>query len=331
MIGGRASEIRGELGVLKASVNQKESEKERFQRKLNEVKSPERELNEKISSLNKDLSSLRQENEALTERITRDQEELKRQRNIRNTAWEGLVEAKANLRSTRIEIEALTQAIKGIGQTPADQQTVTSMGSLGFLSDLIEIEPGYEKAFKSTVEDSLSTIIFDTKENAIEALSKIDVEASSASVVAIDTRFKKPHLKNVGNPLRSHIKATTGTLDLFLDQLLANVVVHEGGLREIVEIVVNNPEITVVNKTGDRFGFLGWKVGQKEQGDIKNILADANNRLSAEEGKAKEKQSIFSESEARIKESEDRLDENQKKFEVCKRDESSLSLSLIHI
>ena len=328
MIGGRASEIRGELGVLKASVNQKESEKERFQRKLNEVKSPERELNEKISSLNKDLSSLRQENEALTERITRDQEELKRQRNIRNTAWEGLVEAKANLRSTRIEIEALTQATKGIGQTPADQQTVTSMGSLGFLSDLIEIEPGYEKAFKSTVEDSLSTIIFDTKENAIEALSKIDLEASSASVVAIDTRYEKPHLKNVGNPLRSHIKATTGTLDLFLDQLLANVVVHEGGLREIVEIVVNNPEITVVNRTGDRFGFLGWQVGQKEQGNIKNILEDANNRLSAEEGKAKEKQSIFSDSEARIKESEDRLDENQKKFEVCKRDESSLSGSL---
>ena len=222
----------------------------------------------------------------------------------------------------------MTQATKGIGQTPADQQTVTSMGSLGFLSDLIEIEPGYEKAFKSTVEDSLSTIIFDTKENAIEALSKIDLEASSASVVAIDTRYEKPHLKNVGNPLRSHIKATTGTLDLFLDQLLANVVVHEGGLREIVEIVVNNPEITVVNKTGDRFGFLGWKVGQKEQGNIKNILEDANNRLSVEEGKAKEKQSIFSDSEARIKESEDRLDENQKKFEVCKRDESSLSESL---
>ena len=88
-------------------------------------------------------------------------------------------------------------------------------------------------------------------------------------------------------------------------------VVHEGGLREIVEIVVNNPEITVVNKTGDRFGFLGWQVGQKEQGNIKNILEDANNRLSVEEGKAKEKQSIFSDSEARIKESEDRLDENQ--------------------
>ena len=328
MIGGRASEIRGELGVLRASVNQKESEKNQFQKKLNEVKNPETELNEKLSSLTLDLSSLRQENEASTESITRDKEALKRQINIRNKSWEDLAEAKANLRSTRIEIEALTQAIKSIGQTPADQQTLASKGSLGFLSDLIEIEPGYEKAFESTVEDFLSTIIFDTKENAIEALSKIDVESRSASVVVIDTRFEKLKVKNVGNQLRSHISATDGTLDLFLDQLLANVVVHEGGLDEIVETVVRNPEITVVNKTGDKFGFLGWRVGQKDQGNIKNILEDATSRLLLEEMKVEEKQTIFSGNETRTQEMEDHLDETQKKFEECKRNESSLSESL---
>ena len=328
MIGGRASEIRGELGVLRASVNQKESEKNQFQKKLNEVKNPETELNERLSSLTLDLSSLRQENEASTESITRDKEALKRQINIRNKSWEDLAEAKANLRSTRIEIEALTQAIKSIGQTPADQQTLASKGSLGFLSDLIEIEPGYEKAFESTVEDFLSTIIFDTKENAIEALSKIDVESRSASVVVIDTRFEKLKVKNVSNQLRSHVSATDETLDLFLDQLLANVVVHEGGLDEIVETVVRNPEITVVNKTGDKFGFLGWRVGQKDQGNIKNILEDATSRLLLEETKVEEKQTIFSGNETRTQEMEDHLDETQKKFEECKRNESSLSESL---
>ena len=328
MIGGRASEIRGELGVLRASVNQKESEKNQFQKKLNEVKNPETELNEKLSSLTLDLSSLRQENETLTESITRDKEALKRQINIRNTSWEDLAEAKANLRSTRIEIEALTQAIKSIGQTQADQQTLACKGSLGFLSDLIEIEPGYEKAFESTVEDFLSTIIFDTKENAIEALSKIDVESRSASVVVIDTRFEKSKVKNVSNQLRSHVSATDETLDPFLDQLLANVVVHEGGLDEIVETVVRNPEITVVNKTGDKFGFLGWRVGQKDQGNIKNILEDATSRLLLEETKVEEKQTIFSGNETRTQEMEDHLDETQKKFEECKRNESSLSESL---
>ena len=325
VIGGRASEIRGELGVLKASVNQKESEKNRFQEKLDEVKHPEIELNKKLSSTSSDLGSVRQENETLSESITHDNEEAKKQINIRNSAWEELAEAKANLRSTRIEIEALTQAISSIGQTPADEQAVTSNGSLGFLSDLIEIEAGFEKAFASAVGDFLSTVIFDTKENAIEALSKIDVEARSASVVAIDTQFEKQHAVNAENPLRGHVSSTNENLNPFLDQLLANVIVHEGDLREIVEIVVSHPEITVINKSGDRFGHLGWRVGQKNQGNIKSILENAENRLSVEERNVEEKQAVLSECEERTKEIENRLDLKQKKFQECKRIESSLS------
>ena len=328
VIGGRASEIRGELGVLKASVDQKESEKNRFQTKLDEVKQPEIEINEKLSSLTKDLSSVRQENVTLTGSIANDQEELKRQRGIRNSAWEELAEAKANLRGTRIEIEALTQAINSIGQTSTDEQTVASNGSLGFLRDSIEIETGFEKAFESVVGDFLSTIIFDTKENAIEALSNIDVETRSASVLAIDTRFTELHLTDAENPLRRHVNSTNETLNSFLDQLLANVILHEGDLHQIVEIVVNNPEITVVNKSGDRFGSLGWKVGQKDQGNIKNILIDTENRLSTEERKVGEKQLLLSKTEAQIKEIETHLEETQKKFEECKRSESSLSEAL---
>ena len=325
VIGGRASEIRGELGVLKASVDQKESEKNRFQAKLDEVKQPEIELNKKLSSLTSDLSSARQENEALTESIINDQEDVKRQRNIRNSAWEELAEAKADLRGTRIEIEALTQAISSIGQISTDKQTVTSSGSLGFLKDLIEIDTGFEKAFESAVGDIFSTIIFDTKENAIKALSNIDIETRSASVVAIDTRFEKLHTINPENPLRRYVNSTNETLDPLLDQLLCDVIVHEGDLHDIVEIVVNNPEITVVNKRGDRFGSLGWRLGQKDQGNIKNILNEAENRLSTEEKKVEEKKLLLSETEEQIKKVETHLAETQKKFEESKRSESSLS------
>jgi len=325
VIGGRASEIRGELGVLKASVDQKESEKNRFQARLNEVKQPEIELNKKLSSLTSDLSSARQENEALAESIIADQEDVKRQRNIRNSAWEELAEAKADLRGTRLEIEALTQAISSIGQISTDEQTVTSSGSLGFFKDLIEIDTGFEKAFESAVGDLFSTIVFDTKENAIEALSNIDIETRSASVVAIDTQFEKLHTINAENPLRRYVNSTNETLDPFLDQLLCDVIVHEGDLHDIVEIVLNNPEITVVNKRGDRFGSLGWRLGQKDQGDIKNILKEAENRLSSEEKKVEEKQLLFSETEEQIKKIETHLAETQKKFEESKRSESSLS------
>ena len=328
VIGGRASEIRGELGVLKASVDQKESEKKRFQTKLDEVKQPEIELNTKLSSLASSLSSAKQENEVLTEKITNDQEETKRQRNIRNSLWEELAEAKADLRGTKVEIEALTQAINSIGQTPTDEQIATSSGSLGFLRDSIEIEAGFEKAFESAVGDLFSTIIFDTKENAIEALSNIDLEERFASVTTLDTQFEKIQSANAERSLRKSVNSTNETLKPFLDRLLCNVIVHEGDLSDIVEIIVNNPEITVVNKRGDRFGSLGWKLGQKDQRDIENILEDAKNRLSTEERKVEEKQRLLSETDGKIKEIEIRLLETQNNFKESKRNESSLAETL---
>ena len=219
----------------------------------------------------------------------------------------------------------MIHAISSIGQISTDKQTVTSSGSLGFLKDLIEIDTGFEKAFESAVGDIFSTIIFDTKENAIEALSNIDIETRSASVVAIDTQFEKLHTINAENPLRRYVNSTNETLDPLLDQLLCDVIVHEGDLHDIVEIVVNNPEITVVNKRGDRFGSLGWRLGQKDQGNIKNILNEAENRLSTEEKKVEEKQLLLSETEEQIKKIETHLAETQKKFEESKRSESSLS------
>ncbi|HAQ05143.1 MAG TPA: hypothetical protein DCQ88_10050, partial [Acidimicrobiaceae bacterium] len=149
--------------------------------------------------------------------------------------------------------------------------------------------------------------------------------ARSASVVAIDTQFEKQHAVNAENPLRRHVSSTNENLNPFLDQLLANVIVHEGDLREIVEIVVSHPEITVINKSGDRFGHLGWRVGQKNQRNINSILENAENRLSAEERNVEEKQAVLSESEERTKEIENRLDLKQKKFQERKRIESSLS------
>ena len=68
-MGGRASEIRGELGVLKASVDQKDIEKTRFQKKFAEVKTSEKELVEKATSLNALLKETKQEDIGLTESI----------------------------------------------------------------------------------------------------------------------------------------------------------------------------------------------------------------------------------------------------------------------
>ena len=79
-VGGRASEIRGELGVLKASVDQKDIEKTRFQKKFDEVKTSEKELVEKATSLNALLKETKQEDIGLTESIVQLNEEIDKQK-----------------------------------------------------------------------------------------------------------------------------------------------------------------------------------------------------------------------------------------------------------
>ena len=325
VVGGRASEIRGELGVLKASVDQKEFEKKRFQKRSDEVKNSEKQLVEEASSLDGELSKNKLKGVEITGEINKLSQEIQKQRENRNSAWEELADAKASLRGTKAEIEALNQAVNRINETPVMELSTNPDGILGILSDFLDIETGYEKAFEAATGDLLSTVVFDTTENAIEALNGMQIENRSVSVVTVDTNFRNPEITDFGEPLRRYVTSTNDSLNPFLDRLLADVIVQEGDLRSIVEILKKNPSITIVNKHGDRFGSLGWRIGQKDQANIKDILKDAESRLSSEEKEAQEKQLSFNQCESRIDLSEKDLLEKQQQLEECKRKEASLS------
>ena len=236
-----------------------------------------------------------------------------------------MADAKASLRGTKAEIEALNQAVNRIIETPVRELSTNPDGILGILSDLLDIETGYEKAFEAATGDLLSTVVFDTTENAIEALNGMQMENRSVSVVTVDTNFRNPEITDFGEPLRRYVTSTNDSLNPFLDRLLADVIVQEGDLRSIVEILKKNPSITIVNKHGDRFGSLGWRIGQKDQANIKDILKDAESRLSSEEKEAQERQLSFTQCESRIDLSEKDLLEKQQQLEECKRKEASLS------
>ncbi len=325
MVGGRASEIRGELGVLKASVDQKEFEKKRFQKRSDEVKNSEIQLVEESSSLDSELSKNKLEGVEITGEINQLSQEIQKQRENRNSAWEELADAKASLRGTKAEIEALKQAVNRINETPVMELSTNTDGVLGILSDFLDIETGYERAFEAATGDLLSTVVFDTTENAIEALNGMQMENRSVSVVTVDTNFRNPEITDFGEPLRRYVTSTNDSLNPFLDRLLADVIVQEGDLRSIVEILKKNPSITIVNKHGDRFGSLGWRIGQKDQANIKDILKDAEGRLSSEEKEVQERQLSLTQCESGIDLSEKDLLEKQQQLEECKRKEASLS------
>ena len=327
-MGGRASEIRGELGVLKASVDQKDIEKTRFQKKFDEVKTSEKELVEKATSLNALLKETKQEDIGLTESIAQLNEEIDKQKENRNLKWEELADAKAALRATEAEIEAFGQAINRINTTATSDFPTNTDGVIGILSDLIQIEPGYETAFETATDGLLSTVIFDTTENAIQALNNVEIEDRSFSLASLDANFTESDESQIGDPLRRHVSSTNEILDSFLDRILLDVIVHEGDLRSKVETLLKNPRLTIVNKNGDRFSSSGWRIGQRDKANIKKILKDAQNRFLSEEKKVQEKQLSYSQCESKINLFENDLSEQQKQLEECKSKEASLSESI---
>ena len=328
VVGGRASEIRGELGVLKASVDQKDIEKTRFQKKFDEVKTSEKELVEKATSLNALLKETKQEDIGLTESIVQLNEEIDKQKENRNLKWEELADAKAALRATEAEIEAFGQAINRINTTSTSDFPTNTDGVIGILSDLIQIEPGYETAFETATDGLLSTVIFDTTENAIQALNNVEIEDRSFSLASLDANFTESDESQIGDPLRRHVSSTNEILDSFLDRILLDVIVHEGDLRSKVETLLKNPRLTIVNKNGDRFSSSGWRIGQRDKANIKKILKDAQNRFLSEEKKVQEKQLSYSQCESKINLFENDLSEQQKQLEECKSKETSLSESI---
>jgi len=328
VVGGRASEIRGELGVLKASVDQKDIEKTRFQKKFDEVKTSEKELVEKATSLNALLKETKQEDIGLTESIVQLNEEIDKQKENRNLKWEELADAKAALRATEAEIEAFGQAINRINTTSTSDFPTNTDGVIGILSDLIQIEPGYETAFETATDGLLSTVIFDTTENAIRALNDVEIEDRSFSLASLDANFTESDESQIGDPLRGHVSSTNEILDSFLDRILLDVIVHEGDLRSKVETLLKNPRLTIVNKNGDRFSSSGWRIGQRDKANIKKILKDAQNRFLSEEKKVQEKQLSYSQCESKINLFENDLSEQQKQLEECKSKEASLSESI---
>ncbi len=328
VVGGRASEIRGELGVLKASVDQKDIEKTRFQKKFDEVKTSEKELVEKATSLNALLKETKQEDIGLTESIVQLNEEIDKQKENRNLKWEELADAKAALRATEAEIEAFGQAINRINTTSTSDFPTNTDGVIGILSDLIQIEPGYETAFETATDGLLSTVIFDTTENAIQALNDVEIEDRSFSLASLDANFTESDESQIGDPLRRHVSSTNEILDSFLDRILLDVIVHEGDLRSKVETLLKNPRLTIVNKNGDRFSSSGWRIGQRDKANIKKILKDAQNRFLSEEKKVQEKQLSYSQCESKINLFENDLSEQQKQLEECKSKETSLSESI---
>ena len=296
---GLASEVRGELGALRSSVNEIKIERDGVTERLSILDASYARLDIEARKLRERLSEGDVVEQPLVAEMLEVESQASQSSQDRDSAWERLVAAEAELRMIRARVEALALALDEARSKAGANHLAEIDGVLGTLLDLVEIDAGYESAFEAAAGEALDAVVVqgtDQAIKAIEALKRGSFNAAVLSLNGITSNFAQP---DIGTSIRKHVRARIPDVDELLDRLLSQVTLVTTGSATAIDLAIANPERIIVTTEGDRFGPSGWRIGGGRSGATGAALAEAEIRLVAAEMERTDAKSAFEEAEKR--------------------------------
>ncbi len=286
-LGGYAAEARGELGVLRASVDQARTERNRLADRLAALDEASTRLDGEADRLRADLSVGETAEEPLVAEATAAEARSHQAAVRRNAAWERVVAAEAEVRTASASVDALALALDEARSRAGAEHLAGIDGVLGTLLDLVEVDEGFEAAFEAAAGSALDAVVVRGPDHAREALTALEEGRLSAAVLALGAGATGRSAPMVGSPVRPHVRARLDVADAatgvdgLLDRLLGHAALVDAPLTEVVDLALRHPEAVLVTASGDRFGPSGWRVGGDGRGATGAALAEAESRLAA--------------------------------------------------
>jgi len=158
--------------------------------------------------------------------------------------------------------EALDRALSELTGSGGREAIGDLDGVLGALVDLVEVEPGYERALEAAIGASLAAVVVDTGPTARRALERLRSEGSPGLVLpALPSAPPHDVVARGATPMRSVVRPRAGAapdVARALDGLLANALCVDT-LDAAVDIAIARPELVVVTSAGDRLATSGWR------------------------------------------------------------------------
>jgi chromosome segregation protein len=177
--------------------------------------------------------------------------------------------------------EALALALEQANTRAGADQLRAVEGVMGSLLDVVEIDEGCEAAFEAAVGEYLSSVVVDGHDagrRAVQALRDGDLPGLILPTVSASSA---PTAPPVGEPLRRRVRGRRPEVDSLLDQLLAKVVLLDGGWSAAIDAATRYPTAIVVTRGGDRFGADGWRIGLTTGQATAASLDEASERARA--------------------------------------------------
>jgi len=292
-----AAEARGELGVLRATQAQASTERDGLATRLGLVEADIARLDGSGEELRRQLSEGETAEQPLVEALTGIERQLDEAARARNSVWERLAAAEADVRTTRARVEALALALDEARSRAGVAHLAGIDGVLGTLLDLVEVDEGHEAAFAAAAGEALDAVVVEDADRAVEALTALREGRLSAAVLALGVGDTVTGTPPAGRSVRPHVRARVPEVDRLLDRLLAHAAIVDAD--QAVEAATAHPLSVFVTLDGDRFGPAGWRVGGERGGATGAALADAEASLLDGEQERVEARRLLDEAERR--------------------------------
>ena len=296
---GLASEVRGELSVLRSSVQNLKSEHSRVSDRLSILNASSSRLDAEARKLRELLSEGDVVEEPLIAEVVEMELQAARSGTDRDQAWERLVMAEADLRTIRARVEALALALDEARSKAGVSHLADINGVLGTLLDLVEVDEGYESAFEAAAGEALDAVVVQGTDQAVKAIEALKRGNFNAAVLNLEGLTSDQTKPTFGTSIREHVRARIPAVNQLLDRLLTEVVLVTAGSATAIDLAITNPTTVIVTTEGDRFGPSGWKIGGDRAGATGAALAEAEIRLVAAEMERTDAKSAFDEAEKR--------------------------------
>jgi len=184
--------------------------------------------------------------------------------------------------------DALRQALDEASARAGVERLAGRAGVLGTLLDVVEIDPGCERAFEAAVEEALAAVVVDDPVEARRAIEHLRERGLTGAVLALGGPPAAPGTAALPpDALRRRVRGRSALVDELLDRLLARVVLCEGGIGAALDRAVASRDLVVVTAEGDRLSPSGWRLGAGRVGATRAALEAAEKEAVAAEETAR--------------------------------------------
>ena len=221
---------------------------------------------------------------------------------VAETAWR---DATADVNRWQSRAEALGQSLDDPRSRAGATLLAGFEGVAGSLVDYVDIEEGTEAAVAGALGDAMSAVVVTGGARARDAVERLAGGDARALLLVLDERdtevtpgatLAPTGARALAGCVRSHLPGLQATLT----RLLGGYVLAEGGWQAAVDLAIENSDLTVMTRAGDRFGGgAPWRFGSGESATVtRAALEEAIENATSAEAAAQRAEAALGEARA---------------------------------